>query len=232
MIISGSTKKAFDKIQHSIPIEALKLGIKGDLFMSSMNLCQFILNNISTCIFPFLSGKWSYIPQDSSLKPLNFLGPHRSVSLSRLSSSCTTLRWSYQVRPLIASKCKKIIRKEKEIASLKNFYQSKTKGQKVKLIWGFWVYTWLGTLTRSTTELMAITIFSLYITVVYIIFMGFQWSCQGFYNGQIKKTKYLEMPIQRKVSQNMENVLDKLTTYILCSFLFSKEVAFYSHPHV
>lgn len=57
MIISGSTKKAFDKIQHSIPTETLKLEIKGDLFMSSMNLCQFILNNISTCIVPFLSGK-------------------------------------------------------------------------------------------------------------------------------------------------------------------------------
>lgn len=80
---------------------------------------------------------------------------------------------------------------------------------------------------------MAIIIFSLSITVVYIIFMGFQWSYQGFYNSQIKKkTKSLEMAIQRKVSQNMENVLDKLTTYILCSFLFSGEVPFYSHPHV
>lgn len=34
------------------------------------------------------------------------------------------------------------------------------------------------------------------------------------------------------MSQNMKNVLDKLTTYILCSFLFLREVSSYSHPHV
>lgn len=34
------------------------------------------------------------------------------------------------------------------------------------------------------------------------------------------------------MSQNMKNVLDKLTTYTLCSFLFLRQVPSYSHPRV
>ena len=85
---------------------------------------------------------------------------------------------------------------------------------------------------REIAVLIAIIIFSLSITIVYIIFMGFHRSYQGFIIVKLKKTKSLEMPIQRKMSQNMKNVLDKLTTFSLCSILFLRQVSSYSHPHV